>query len=59
MESWLAMDGHHDSFYSASMWDFQSLKSVYMLKNGVDDSQETTTKDLDNLYSKIDLSLLK
>lgn len=53
-KSWIVMGGCLSDFYGASMWDFQSLRSAHCIKNGIDeDEKETTTEDLDDLYSKI------
>jgi hypothetical protein len=54
------MDGALAEFSSSNMFDFQCLQSAYMTKNGIkpEDVKETTTEDLDNLYSKMSKAMI-
>ena len=48
------MDGSNNDFYNASMFDFQDMRAVYCIRNGIDeDKRETTVEDLDDMYAKI------
>lgn len=49
------MDGSYDSFYAASMHDFQRVRAAFLTKNGLADDQTEpeTTDDLDAMYGDL------
>jgi hypothetical protein len=54
------MGGDLFDFPRASMWDFQTLRSVFSAKHGLKEEHEMpTTKDMDALYAKIPAALKK
>ena len=50
------MGGQLSDFYYSSMYDFVLMLGGYKKRNGIDqDNDITTTEDLDDLYSRIQL----
>ena len=43
-------------FYCSSMFDFQCIKSVFLIKNGIDEKslpQEKTEREFDDQYKRL------
>ena len=50
------MDGPLPIFGTASMFDFQCVKSAFLIKNGIDESampEEKTDEDFDDQYKRV------
>ena len=50
------MDGPLELFRSSNMFDFQCIKSAFMMKNGIDEEsipEEKTESDFDDQYKRL------